>query len=111
MIVSLEAIFLSTFVLISQNRADEKRVMLADTEWQLVQDEAHQNEQRISISEEILLLTRAIRPLVTPGGEVLLPSSDALQAGLVHQSGHPVPTDRDPFPVSRRHTLLTPYTE
>jgi hypothetical protein len=31
MIVSLEAIFLSTFVMISQNRADEKRRVLADT--------------------------------------------------------------------------------
>ena len=30
MIVSLEAIFLSTFVMISQNRADEKRQVLAD---------------------------------------------------------------------------------
>jgi hypothetical protein len=30
MIVLLEAIFLSTFVLISQNRADEKRQVLAD---------------------------------------------------------------------------------
>jgi uncharacterized membrane protein len=60
MIVSLEAIFLSTFVLISQNRADEKRVILADTQWQLVQDEGHQNEQLISISEQILQLTKAI---------------------------------------------------
>ena len=33
MIVSLEAIFLSTFVMISQNRADEKRKVLADQEW------------------------------------------------------------------------------
>jgi uncharacterized membrane protein len=63
MIVSLEAIFLSTFVLISQNRADEKRVILADTEWQLVQDEGHQNEQLISISEQILQLTQAIHEL------------------------------------------------
>jgi uncharacterized membrane protein len=63
MIVSLEAIFLSTFVLISQNRADERRVILADTEWQLVQDEGHQNEQLISISERILLLTQAIHEL------------------------------------------------
>ncbi|HEV8421154.1 MAG TPA: DUF1003 domain-containing protein, partial [Actinomycetota bacterium] len=62
-IVSLEAIFLSTFVLISQNRADEKRVILADTEWQLVQDEGHQNEQLISISEQILQLTQAIHEL------------------------------------------------
>jgi uncharacterized membrane protein len=63
MIVSLEAIFLSTFVLISQNRADEKRERLADTEWQMVQAEGHQNEQLISTSEQILLLTQAIHEL------------------------------------------------
>jgi uncharacterized membrane protein len=33
MIVSLEAIFLSTFVMISQNWADDKRQVLADHEW------------------------------------------------------------------------------
>ena len=33
MIVSLEAIFLSTFVMISQNRADAKRQVLADQQW------------------------------------------------------------------------------
>jgi uncharacterized membrane protein len=33
MIVSLEAIFLSTFVTISQNRADAKRQVLADPQW------------------------------------------------------------------------------
>jgi uncharacterized membrane protein len=63
MVVSLEAIFLSTFVLISQNRADERRVILADTEWHLVQDEGHQNEQLITISEQILRLTQAIHEL------------------------------------------------
>ena len=63
MIVSLEAIFLSTFVLISQNRADERRMLLADTEWHLVQAEGHQNEQLISISEQILQLTQAIHDL------------------------------------------------
>jgi uncharacterized membrane protein len=40
MIVSLEAIFLSTFVMISQNRADEKRQVLADHQWQTVQERA-----------------------------------------------------------------------
>ena len=35
MIVSLEAIFLSTFVMISQNRADEKRQVLADHQCRL----------------------------------------------------------------------------
>src|SRR5678816_3665569 len=33
MIVSLEAIFLSTFVMISQNRADAKRQVIADLQW------------------------------------------------------------------------------
>ncbi len=42
MIVSLEAIFLSTFVLISQNRADAKRQVIADREWKRVQIEDHQ---------------------------------------------------------------------
>ena len=39
MIVSLEAIFLSTFVMISQNRADAKRQVLADQQWTTVQEE------------------------------------------------------------------------
>jgi uncharacterized membrane protein len=44
MIVSLEAIFLSTFVLISQTRADAKRQMIADQQWQTVREEDGQNE-------------------------------------------------------------------
>src|SRR5499433_158946 len=43
MIVSLEAIFLSTFVMISQNRADERRQAFADHEWDFVQREEQQN--------------------------------------------------------------------
>lgn len=60
MIVSLEAIFLSTFVMISQNRADEKRQALADLEWQTVQDEVRQNERLLELSDEILALTKAV---------------------------------------------------
>jgi uncharacterized membrane protein len=60
MIVSLEAIFLSTFVMISQNRADEKRQVLADQEWQTVQAEEEQNEKLLRLSEQILELTKAI---------------------------------------------------
>jgi uncharacterized membrane protein len=60
MIVSLEAIFLSTFVMISQNRADEKRKILADQEWQFVQAEEKQNEELLSLSNQILDLTTAI---------------------------------------------------
>jgi uncharacterized membrane protein len=66
MIVSLEAIFLSTFVLISQNRADEKRAMLADHQWELVQQEEQQNEELLSLSRQILELTTAIHRLTVP---------------------------------------------
>jgi uncharacterized membrane protein len=60
MIVSLEAIFLSTFVLISQNRADEKRQVLADNQWQMVRQEEQQNEDLLHISNQILSLTKEI---------------------------------------------------
>jgi uncharacterized membrane protein len=63
MIVSLEAIFLSTFVMISQNRADEKRQVLADHQWQTVQEEEQQNEELLRLSTQILELTKAIHAL------------------------------------------------
>jgi uncharacterized membrane protein len=68
MLVSLEAIFLSTFVMISQNRADEKRQAMADHEWRLVQEEKKQNEELLALSQQILELTRAIHAMtVAPG--------------------------------------------
>ena len=63
MIVSLEAIFLSTFVLISQNRADAKRRAIADQQWQTVQDEDTQNEELLGLSRQILDLTKAIHAM------------------------------------------------
>ena len=60
MIVSLEAIFLSTFVMISQNRADAKRQAIADQQWQTVQEEERQNQELLALSQQILDLTRAI---------------------------------------------------
>jgi len=60
MIVSLEAIFLSTFVLISQNRADAKRQAVADQHWQLVKEEDRQNEELLALSHQILELTKAL---------------------------------------------------
>jgi uncharacterized membrane protein len=65
MIVSLEAIFLSTFVMISQNRADAKRQVLADHQWMIVQEEEGQNEDLLDISKRILELTQAIHALTT----------------------------------------------
>jgi uncharacterized membrane protein len=63
LIVSLEAIFLSTFVMISQNRADEKRQVLASQEWTSVQLEEQQNEKLLELSNQILELTDAIHRL------------------------------------------------
>ena len=60
MIVSLEAIFLSTFVMISQNRADAKRQVVANLQWQTVQEEDKQNRQLLDLSNQILELTKAI---------------------------------------------------
>jgi len=65
MMVSLEAIFLSTFVMISQNRADQKREVLADHQWMLVQEESQQNEELLDLSRQILDLTRQIHQLST----------------------------------------------
>jgi uncharacterized membrane protein len=65
MIVSLEAIFLSTFVMISQNRADERRQILADNEWAFVQAEEQQNEQLLTLSKQILELTTAIHGMTS----------------------------------------------
>ena len=63
MIVSLEAIFLSTFVLISQNRTDAKRQVVADQQWMTVQEEDSQNRELIKLSNQILELTKAIHDL------------------------------------------------
>jgi uncharacterized membrane protein len=60
MIVSLEAIFLSTFVMISQNRADAKRQALADEQWKTVQEEDQQNVQLLDLSKQILDLTKEV---------------------------------------------------
>jgi uncharacterized membrane protein len=66
MIVSLEAIFLSTFVMISQNRADAKRQVVADQQWQTVKEEDKQNEELLNLSNQILELTKAIHAYTNP---------------------------------------------
>src|SRR3954452_18805793 len=65
MIVSLEAIFLSTFVMISQNRADAKRQVIADEQWKTVQEEDHQNKDLLDLSRQILQLTKEVRALAS----------------------------------------------
>jgi uncharacterized membrane protein len=69
MIVSLEAIFLSTFVMISQNRADSKRQIIADQEWQTVQLEDKQNRELLDLSKQILDLTKQVHALTSSRGD------------------------------------------
>jgi hypothetical protein len=56
--------------MISQNRADEKRQVLADHEWEFVQTEERQNEELLALSRQILDLTTAIHAMTasTPAG-------------------------------------------
>jgi uncharacterized membrane protein len=63
MIVSLEAIFLSTFVMISQNRADARRQVIADEQWKMVQQEDKQNLELLKLSKQILEVTTDVRAL------------------------------------------------
>jgi len=67
MIVSLEAIFLSTFVMISQNRADAKRQVIADEQWRTVQEEDRQNRELLGLSHQILELTKAVHAYAVAG--------------------------------------------
>lgn len=60
MIVSLEAIFPSTFVLISQNRSDALRQVVADHRYRRIEQEERENEELLRLSNQILELTRAI---------------------------------------------------
>jgi uncharacterized membrane protein len=65
MIVSLEAIFLSTFVMISQNRADAKRQVIADHQWITVQHEDVENRELLDLTKQILELTKAVHELTS----------------------------------------------
>ena len=71
MIVSLEAIFLSTFVMISQNRADARRQLFADQQYTMIQEEKQQNEQLLEQSRRIEELNRSILALTQEVREAL----------------------------------------
>ena len=74
MIVSLEAIFLSTFVMISQNRADARRQVFSDQQYTMIQKEKEQNELMIeqnkrieALDTSILALTKEVREALKKG--------------------------------------------
>jgi uncharacterized membrane protein len=75
MIVSLEAIFLSTFVMISQNRADARRQVFADNQYTMIQEEQKQNVELIeqgkrieALTKSVLELTQEVRSSLGKGG-------------------------------------------
>src|SRR2546429_7365657 len=63
MIVSLEAIFLSTFVMISQNRADARRQVFADQQYKMIEEEQKQNVELIEQGKRIEQLTQSVLAL------------------------------------------------
>jgi hypothetical protein len=61
--------------MISQNRADTKHQVVADQQWQTVQNEDTQNEELLDLSHQILELTKAVHAVVDgPGARA--PTSD-----------------------------------
>jgi hypothetical protein len=46
--------------MMSQNPADAKRQVIADQQWQTVQEEGRQNVQLLELSKQILELTKAV---------------------------------------------------
>ena len=46
--------------MISQNRSEGKRQVIADEQWTTVQEEDHQNRELLHISRQILDLTEAV---------------------------------------------------
>ena len=76
MIVSLEAIFLTSFVMISQNRSDAKRQLIADQQWNVVQVEDRQNEELLELSHQILELTKQVHAIATALPNATAPPRD-----------------------------------
>ena len=96
MIVSLEAIFLSTFVMISQNRADERRQVIADQAWQTVQEEDRQNRELLDLSRQILRLTKEVRSY-----------ADMVEEGR-HQNSELLQVSRQTLALTRRLSRRRP---
>jgi hypothetical protein len=53
--------------MISQNRADARRQVIADQQWTTVQEEDNQNEELLDLSRQILALTKEVRLLAGRG--------------------------------------------
>jgi hypothetical protein len=49
--------------MMSQDRADEKRQVLADQQWRTVQEEERQDQELLQVSNQTLELTKAIHAM------------------------------------------------
>ena len=54
--------------MISQNRADARRQVIADQQWKTVKEEDAQNVELLDLSRQILTLTKEVRALSGPPG-------------------------------------------
>jgi hypothetical protein len=57
--------------MISQNRADEKRQVVANQQWSTVQVEDKQNQELLDLSQQILDLTKAVHDAVGRSNETV----------------------------------------
>lgn len=88
MVVSLEAIFLSTFVMISQNRADERRQVIASHQWELTQHEWQENAEILRLSQQLYELSKQIHSLTAEVHAAVSPRSDRTRRRIEpNQSG------------------------
>ena len=53
--------------MISQNRADARRQVVADQQWRTVKEEDSQNKELLDLSKQILSLTKEVRTLAGSG--------------------------------------------
>jgi hypothetical protein len=51
---------------VKQDRADAKRQVIADQQWETVKKEARQNQELLDLSHQLLELTKAIHAVTTP---------------------------------------------
>ena len=98
MIVSLEAIFLSTFVMISQNRADEKRQVIADEAWRTVQQKSTRtNSSSASPPRPSSSPSRSTRRATEDAVDMNRPQHPSPRLSTLVSSGwHPVEPPRRP---------------
>ncbi len=102
MIVSLEAIFLSTFVLISQNRAEAKRQVLADHQWSTVQEEDRQNKELLKLSNQ---QDRQNKELLDLSNKILTLTKDV--RSVAERARENSELNKEQLDISRRTLALT----